>query len=224
MKTKNALISLTLLMFITVSIAGFEFFTAVKNFKPDGNVFDFCAGAVEYIPYFMIFLLVLFTALPIALLLFKENHISIKTTIFDQKHLKADILKGFLLGIISAIIAYPFSLMRDFGSKYTHTTTHDNSLWFYILGILSLSLVCGFLKELYFRGFAKLFLSDTFGETTSYILTAILFGIVDWQNMGSSILLGLLWGYAYKKNNRLIVPIIAHSMINAIGIIWMLIF
>lgn len=224
MNKKNALISLTLLMFITTIIAGFEFLTAVKNFRPQGNIFDFCSGAVEYVPYMMIFLLVLFTALPIALLLFKGNNISLKDAIFNKKYLLGDILWGILIGFLSAILAYPFSLMRDLGSSYGHAQDHDTSIWFYLLLFLSLSVVCGFLKELYFRGFARYFLSDVFGKTQAYVLTAILFGIVDWQNMGSSIILGLLWGYVYQKKDRLIVPMIAHGVINLIGLFWMLIF
>lgn len=93
-----------------------------------------------------------------------------------------------------------------------------------ILGIFSLSIVCGCLKELYFRGFAKYFLADSFGEKLSYIMTAILFGIVDWQNMGSSILLCLLWAWAYKKSGKLIIPMAANGMINLIGLVWMIIF
>ncbi|MGN0395501.1 MAG: lysostaphin resistance A-like protein [Coprococcus sp.] len=224
MKTKNAYISLLILTFITISVAGCEFFTAIKKFHSNGNVFDFCAGAVDYIPYFMMFFIVLFIALPFALLLYKSNNISIKNMIIDSNTLPGDIILGILLGCISAVIAYPFSLMRTFGASYEQTLSHDTSVWFYILYFLSLSLACGILKEIYFRGFAKHFLSDVFGENGAIIVTALLFGIVDWQNMGSSIILGLLWGYVYKKKNRLIIPIIAHSLLNGIGVIWMLIF
>ena len=157
--------------------------------------------------------------LPISLLLFKENNIQLKSTILDKKHLFKDILYGIILGLISECIVYLFYVMRNAGSTYEHTMIYNNSITFYILYFLSLSLVCGILKELYFRGFAKFFLADIFGENFSYLLTAILFGIVDWQNMGSSVILGLLWGFAYKKNGRLIVPMIAHGLINALGII-----
>ena len=172
----------------------------------------------------MIFLLVLFISLPFALILFKENNISIKDAIYNKKTLIKDIVLGIILGIISAGVAYLFSLMRTFGSSSEHVVLYNQHVTTYILGIFSLSIVCGCLKELYFRGFAKYFLADTLGEKTSYILTAILFGIVDWQNMGSSIILGLLWAWAYNKNGKLIVPMVAHGIINLIGFIWMIIF
>ena len=219
MKVKNAYKALIILMFITITISGYEFLTAIKNFNPNGTIFDFCNGAIEYIPYFMIFLLVLFLVLPISLLLFKENSIQLKSAILDKKHLLKDILYGIILGLISEYVVYLFFVFRSSGSNYEHTMVYNNSITFYILYFLSLSLVCGILKELYFRGFAKFFLADIFGENFSYLLTAILFGIVDWQNMGSSVILGLLWGFAYKKNGRLIVPMIAHGLINALGII-----
>lgn len=224
LKFNKAYKAIILLMFITITISLYEFFTALKNFDVNGNIFDFCSGAVEYIPYFMIFLLVLFIALPFALILFKENNISIKDAIYNKKTLFKDILFGIILGIISAGCAYPFSLMRTFGSSYEHIIIYNEGITTYILGIISLSIVCGCLKELYFRGFAKFFLADSLGEKLSYIMTAILFGIVDWQNMGSSIILGLLWAWAYKKNGRLIVPMVAHGMINLIGFVWMIVF
>jgi len=224
MKIKNAYIALFILLFVTISISYYEFITAINNFNPNGNVFDFCSGAVEYVPYCMIFLLVLFAVLPIALLLFKENNISIKDAIYKKEFLFKDIIYGIILGIVSALIAYPFTLIRDLGSKYDHIIHYDSSIWLYILLFISLTIVCGILKELYFRGFSKYFLKDVLGEKASIVLTSILFGIVDWQNMGSSVILGLLWGYTYKKNDRLIIPMIAHGLINAIGIIWLIIF
>lgn len=224
MKTKNAYLSLFLLMFITITVAGCEFFTAVKNFNPEGNVFDFCAGAVEYVPYCMMFFIVLFTVLPAALLLYKSNDISLKAAVYDKKYLPTDIFTGLILGGISSAIAYPFSLMKTLGCSYTHVNNLDKSPWLYILIFLSLSVTCGILKEIYFRGFAKYFLADTFGMNISILFTSILFCIVDWQNMGSSLILGLLWGFMYKKKDRLIIPIIAHGTLNCIGIIWMLIF
>lgn len=209
MKHKNALLSILLLMLVTTFIAGYEFLTAVKNFQSTGNIFDFCSGAVDYVPYSMIFLLVLFLVLPLALFLFYENGISVKSAVFDKKYLPSDILLGIGIGILSVVIACPFALLREWGTTYSHDYAYDTSVWFYILMILSLSIVCGILKELYFRGFALHFLADVFGENASILLTAILFGIADWQNMGSSIILGLLWGFIYKKKRRLIIPMIA---------------
>ena len=97
MKVKNAYKALIILMFITITISGYEFLTALKNFNPNGTIFDFCSGAVEYIPYFMIFLLALFLVLPISLLLFKENNIQLKSAILDKKHLFKDILYGIII-------------------------------------------------------------------------------------------------------------------------------
>lgn len=222
---KNVLIALTVLTYITSAVAGYEFISACKNFRPEGNIFDFCASAVtEYIPYTMIFLLVLFTALPFALYLFKDNGLSVNKILIDKEHIVGDIFIGIGLGGISSIISLPFTFMRTSGCSYEHTLENDSSIWLYIMLILSLTFCCGLLKELFFRGFALNIMSDFFGENTSIAITAILFGIVDWQNMGSSVVFGLLWGFVYKKKRRLIIPVIAHGLVNLIGTVWMILF
>ena len=96
MKVKNAYKALIILMFITITISSYEFLTALKNFNPNGTIFDFCSGAVEYIPYFMIFLLILFLVLPISLLLFKENNITYQVAIEWCKDENYDVISEIL--------------------------------------------------------------------------------------------------------------------------------
>lgn len=52
LKFNKAYKAIILLMFITITISLYEFLTALKNFNVNCNIFDFCSGAVEYIPYF----------------------------------------------------------------------------------------------------------------------------------------------------------------------------
>ena len=92
-----------------------------------------------------------------------------------------------------------------------------------ILYFISLVLVSGICKEIYFRGFAKNFCSSVFGENVAFLLFNMLFGLLDWYNMGYSFVLGLVCIWGYKKRKHLIVPMIVHGGVNLIGIIYGLI-
>lgn len=212
--------ALCILMFITFIVSGYEFLTAVRNFRPQGNIFDFCAHAVEYVPYTMIFILTLIGVLPFSLLLFRSSKIDLKKAVFEKGKLAGDIITGIIGGIISSVISLPFYIMRNAGCTYEIKDIQDRSVWFVIMILLSLVFICGCLKELYFRGFAKHFLSRHFGENTAFFMTNLLFSIVDWQNMGSSFFMGILWSWLYKKRERLIVPMIAHAMVNLTGLLF----
>ena len=51
----------------------------------------------------------------------------------------------------------------------------------------------------------------------------MMFGLLDWFNMGHSFVVGLLWIWGYKKSNHLIVPMIAHGGINLIAVVFYII-
>lgn len=89
-----------------------------------------------------------------------------------------------------------------------------------ILMSISLGLVSGICKEIYFRGFAKNFCGDILGETAAFLLFNVMFGLLDWFNMGLSFILGLLWIWGYKKSKHLIVPMIAHGGVNLIAVVF----
>ena len=52
------------------------------------------------------------------------------------------------------------------------------------------------------------------------LLFNLMFGLLDWYNMGASFVSGLLWIWGYRKRKHLIVPMIAHGGANLIGIIF----
>ncbi|MBR1385047.1 MAG: CPBP family intramembrane metalloprotease, partial [Ruminococcus sp.] len=65
---------------------------------------------------------------------------------------------------------------------------------------------------------AKHFCGDVFGETAALLMFNVLFGMLDWFNMGHSFIVGLLWIWGYKKSGKLIVPMIAHGGMNLISV------
>lgn len=92
-----------------------------------------------------------------------------------------------------------------------------------VLMAISLGIVSGICKEIFFRGFAKNFCSGVLGETTALLLFNIMFGLLDWFNMGHSFVVGLLWIWGYKKSKHLIVPMIAHGGMNLISVVFYII-
>ena len=81
-KKTNAKRALTLTTILTLFAAGFELFIAYSNYKPGMNFFDVASyvTANRYI-YYLLLILVNMIMLPSAVLLFKENEISLKDEI-----------------------------------------------------------------------------------------------------------------------------------------------
>ena len=77
--------------------------------------------------------------------------------------------------------------------------------------------------EIFFRGFAKNFCAGVLGETTAFLLFNMMFGLLDWFNMGHSFVVGLLWIWGYKKSKHLIVPMLAHGGMNLISVVFYII-
>ena len=93
-----------------------------------------------------------------------------------------------------------------------------------IMGILALGLVSGIIKEIFFRGFAKIFCGPVMGEMTALLLFNVMFAMLDWYNFGLSFVIGLIWIWAYKKSGHLLAPMIAHGGVNIGSLIyWILV-
>ena len=92
-----------------------------------------------------------------------------------------------------------------------------------VLMAISLGFVSGICKEIFFRGFAKNFCGSVLGETAALLLFNMMFGLLDWFNMGHSFVVGLLWIWGYKKSNHLIVPMIAHGGMNLVSVVFYII-
>ncbi len=78
-------------------------------------------------------------------------------------------------------------------------------------------------EELFFRALLISVISKRFGSMIGIVAPAILFGLVHFT-YGSKLeilvtfLIGLLFGYIYKKSNSILPTIIAHAIYNALAI------
>ena len=209
---------------LTVLIAGFEISNALRYYQPGMNLLDI-ASYVFANPwiYGFTFIFVNLVMLPGALALYKSNDISLKDEIYDRKTLGGDILWGVILMVIAALADLAFVLVSRGQTKLAFVDTIRKTPGLVILYFISLVLVSGICKEIYFRGFAKNFCSSVFGENVAFLLFNMLFGLLDWYNMGYSFVLGLVCIWGYRRRKHLIVPMIVHGGVNLIGIIYGLI-
>ena len=173
--------------------------------------------------YGFTFIFVNLVMLPGALALYKSNDISLKDEIYDRKTLGGDILWGVILMVIAALADLAFVLVSRGQTKLAFVDNIRKTPGLVILYFISLVLVSGICKEIYFRGFAKNFCSSVFGENVAFLLFNMLFGLLDWYNMGYSFVLGLVCIWGYRRRKHLIVPMIVHGGVNLIGIIYGLI-
>ncbi len=218
----NAARALTITTVITLFVAGFEIFIAYTNYKPGMNFIDIGTYATSnrYI-YYLILIAANMILLPGAVLLFRENGISIKDEIFDKKTLRKDILTGIIALALSGIGALLSTLVYMGQTDLAYTAGRPTAGLF-IMGVIALGLVSGIVKEILFRGLAKVFCGPVLGEVTAMILFNIMFTMLDWYNFGFSFVLGLICIWAYKKTGHLIVPMIAHGGINIISLIYLI--
>ena len=221
---QNAKRALTLTTTLTLFVAGFEVFIAYTNYKPGMNFFDLASYVTSnrYI-YYLLLIVANMVMLPGAVLLFKENGLSLKDEIVEKKALGKDILIGIaalaLTGIPSILSAFIYRCQTDMAYKAVKPT-----IGLTIMGILALGLVSGIIKEIFFRGLAKVFCGSVMGEMTALLLFNVMFAMLDWYNFGLSFIIGLIWIWAYKKSGHLISPMIAHGGINIISLIyWILV-
>ena len=218
---KNAEKAIKITTILTVLIAGFEIGNALRYYQPGMNLLDI-ASYVFANPwiYGFTFIFVNLVMLPGALFLYKSSEISLKDEIYDRNTLGGDILWGVILMAIAALADLVFILVNLGQTDLAFDDNSRKTPGLVILYFISLVLVSGICKEIYFRGFAKHFCSSVFGETGALLLFNMLFGLLDWYNMGYSFVLGLLCIWGYKKRKHLIVPMIIHGGVNLIGIIY----
>lgn len=220
MTKQNAKRALTLTTILTLFVAGFEIFIAYANYKPGMNFFDLGSYVTSnrYI-YYLILIVANMVLLPGAVLLFKENGLSLKDEIFGKKTLRKDILYGIaalaLTGIPTLLSTFVYGLQTDMACKGEEMTPGS-----FIMGVLALGIVSGIVKEIFFRGLAKVFCGSVMGEMTALILFNVMFAMLDWYNFGLSFIIGLIWIWAYKKSGHLIAPMIAHGGINVIALVY----
>jgi membrane protease YdiL (CAAX protease family) len=203
--------ALTLTTILTLFVAGFEIFFAFMLYKPGMNFLDVTSYVTsnKYV-YFMLLIVANMALLPSAILLYKENGISLKDEIYEKKTLKRDILIGVTALIVTELISLLFSLTYKGRTSMAFQEAKPD-LEFAILCFIALGLVSGIVKEIFFRGLAKRFCGPVLGENMALLLFNVMFSMLDWHNYGYSFVIGLVWIWAYKKSNHLIAPMIAHA-------------
>ena len=218
-KFQNARQAISTTVLLTLIVTGYEVFRACQSYRTGMNLLDISSFAnADLNTYCLVLILANIILLPKALLLYKENNISLKNEIFSTETIGKDIILGTILALVSSAASLLSLLVSKGKTELAFDGWGKLSVGEIVLMIISLSFVSGICKEIYFRGFAKNFCGDTFGETAALLLFNVLFGMLDWFNMGHSFLVGLLWIWGYKKSGKLIVPMIAHGGMNLISV------
>ena len=185
--TRAIAITATLSLFVT----GFEIFMAYTHYKQGMNFIDIGSYVTSnrYF-YYLILIAANMILLPGAVLLFKENGISLKEEILGKKTSWKDILIGIIALALSGVAA----LIQTF--VYMEQT------------------------DLAFKADRPSVGITIMGEMCALILFNVMFTMLDWYNFGFSFILGLICIWAYKKTGHLIAPMIAHGGVNLIALVY----
>lgn len=218
---ENGKKALTIVTVLTLFVAGFELLIAFFNYKPGMNFLDLTSYVLsnKYV-YFVLLIVANLALLPGAVMLYKENGISIKDEIFDKKSLGKDILVATVATLASEAVQLLFSLTYRFRTGMAFKIESMLPVDMIVLWIISLVFVSGIIKEIYYRGFAKRFLGPVIGEMPALLLFNVMFAVLDWHNYGLSFFLGLACIWAYKKTGRLLAPMLVHGMANLISLFY----
>lgn len=209
---------------LTLIVAGYEIFRSCQNYRAGMNFLDIASFAnADLNTYCLVLILANIILLPRALLLYKDSGINLKQEIFSKDSLIKDTILGVSLAVISSIISLLSLVVSKGRTNYAFEGWGRLSTSEICLMIISLGIVSGICKEIYFRGLAKNFCGSVFGETAALLLFNVMFGMLDWFNMGHSFIVGLLWIWGYKKSKHLIVPMIAHGGMNLISVVFYII-
>lgn len=206
---------------LTLVIAGYEVFRSCQNYRTGMNLFDIASYAnADLNMYCIVLILVNLIFLPSTILLYKQSGISLKKEIFDKSSLSKDIALGGILAVISSAISLLSLIIGRGRSDLAFDGWNRLTVGEIVLMIISLVFVSGICKEIYFRGFAKNFCGGVLGETAAFLLFNLMFGMLDWFNIGHSFVVGLIWIWGYKRSKHLIVPMIAHGGMNLISVLF----
>lgn len=219
--SQNAGKALKITTLLTLIVAGYEVYRSCQNYQTGMNLLDIASYAnADLNTYCLVLILANLILLPSAILLYKQGGISLKKEIFEKSSLSKDIALGILLAIASSAISLLLFIVMKGRTDLAFAGWDRLTVSEIVLMIISLGIVSGICKEIFFRGFAKNFCGSVLGETTALLLFNVMFGLLDWFNMGHSFILGLLWIWGYKRSKHLIVPMIAHGGINLISIVF----
>jgi len=221
---RNAKTALTITTVLTLFVAGFEMLMAMLCYKEGMNIFDLASWSTANMnAYCMILIIANLVLLSFAVLLYKQNGISLLREVTVKQSLVKDILIGAAALAATLVIALGYSFVYTAGRTDLAYNGNDLSVGTVIMRIIALGFVSGVFKEIYFRGFAKCFVGKILGETKALLLFNVLFGLLDWYNFGYSFIVGLIWIFVYKKNGHLLPCMIAHGGMNIVGVVFALI-
>jgi membrane protease YdiL (CAAX protease family) len=142
----------------------------------------------------------------------------LKKGMFDPANILLGIGFGFLLWAFSAflnLILFPF--FPNYGEEISVFFNRDQLF----VNALVIVLVGPIVEEVIFRDKIYKRLEESFGPSHAIFIQALLFGFVHsiaLQKIYTTVL-GMGLGYVRHKKNSLIIPVLAHMTINAIGFI-----
>lgn len=154
---QNAKQAVTLTTILTLFVAGFELLIAFTKYRTGMNFLDLTTYVTQnqYI-YFMLLMIANLALFPAAFLLFKTNGISLKNEICSKETLGKDILYG-IIALAGTEIVGLVSILADKGKTGMAYVMTKPSADIIILWFISVGLVSGIIKEIFFRGLAKIF-------------------------------------------------------------------
>jgi membrane protease YdiL (CAAX protease family) len=159
--------------------------------KGDMDLFELTSAIYDkyYFAILSAYLIVLPAFFPFVQKKFKENGISLVRIFSSKKSLCGDLILGALAGISSYIFFF-----LDVHVVLKMPVEKAGNIPLILLEVLSLVIIAGFFKEIYFR-------------------------ILDWPNFGLSFFLGLIWYLFFRKRGSLIIPVVGHGLFNLLGIL-----
>ena len=147
---KNAKAAITITTVLTLFVAGFEVVMAFTGSKPGMNFFDIASYATaNQNVYCLILILANMILLPSAVLLYRQNGISLKTEIAERKTLGRDILLGLAALGATLLISLAYVPIFNAGKTELAFTNSDASVGTTILRVIALVFVSGICKEIY---------------------------------------------------------------------------
>ncbi|MFP4165026.1 MAG: CPBP family intramembrane glutamic endopeptidase [Chitinispirillaceae bacterium] len=178
-------------------------------FELTGSIYD------RYYPLILVsYIIILPAFLPFAVKLFRHNRISL----LEKLTSKDTFAKDAVWGIAAGISSYAFFFVDvHVMLKMPVEKAGPGSL--ILLEILSIVIISGILKEIYFRGIPYYIMKGRYGEWKAFLFGNICYTVLDWPNFGLSFFLGLIWYLFFRKRGSLIIPIIGHGLFNLLGVL-----
>jgi membrane protease YdiL (CAAX protease family) len=135
----------------------------------------------------------------------------------------------FLSQTLELIISHYFQITQlpDQVAVHFLKSTFDSPLYF-ILAVLSITVLAPLVEETLFRGFLQTFIRQHLGSKNAIVITAVCFSLFHYsagQGLGnisiicSLFILALFLGYLYEKQGSLFASMVLHSTFNTISVL-----